>query len=535
MIRSIPARIAVTVGVLTLIILLLGAAAVWQIMSINRRVATVATNMLPSVVALNRVGQSAYASRAAVRRMLLDQQGDGSAAGFDDDAFRNAARQVDTALAEYGKLSSDAEEKRLFQAAVGTWQAFSTAVEPVLGAMREGRAAEARQQMRDVVDPAIDKTLEAINACIDYNVLLTQRESQAAAQAVRGSIAIVAGILSIALLSGLAIGYRLSRMARRTLRGVSDSLEQGASQTSLAATQLATAGRSLAEGCNEQAAAVTETSAALEEMTAMIRSTADNADKAKVFAGQAREAARTGADTMAEMNQAMLAIAASSTEVAKIVKDIDEIAFQTNILALNAAVEAARAGEAGAGFAVVADEVRSLAQRSAAAARETADKIDAAIGNSRRGSTSCSRVNDALDQIVRTVTAADGLVAEIATAAREQAQGIRQVGVAIGQMDQVTQSNSTSAEQSATAAEQLQAQAHVLQSTVLLLRGLAGSRSGSAVPAAPTIEPRSSRPTPRRPAAIPMPAATGAHGVPLSPAIERMGSTDPEDRHFTSY
>ena len=146
------------------------------------------------------------------------------------------------------------------------------------------------------------------------------------------------------------------------------------------------ASQTLASGASEQAASVEETSASLEEISSMIRSTADNAEKAKALAGEAHAVAQTGSRTMVEMTQAMAAIDTSSAEVAKIVKNIDEIAFQTNILALNAAVEAARAGEAGAGFAVVADEVRSLAQRSAAAAKETADKIEAAIASSRNGS-----------------------------------------------------------------------------------------------------------------------------------------------------
>jgi methyl-accepting chemotaxis protein len=535
--RSIPARIAATVGILMLIIVLLGAASMWRITSINRGVVTLASNLLPSVVALNRLAQATFSSRAAVRRMLLDQRADGTAVPYDDAGYRKAVGAAEAALAEYRPLLSDAEERQRFEAAMAAWQTYTQAAEAVLVRLREARVAEAQQVMREQADPAVDKVIEAFNACVEHNTRLAKQQGDAAAQTVRGSILLVVGMLTAAVLSGLAIGYRVIRMARHALGGVSQSLEQGAAQTSLAATQLASAGRSLAEGCNEQAAAVTETSAALEEMTAMIRSTADNADKAKSFAGQAREAARTGADTMAEMNQAMLAIAASSTEVAKIVKDIDEIAFQTNILALNAAVEAARAGEAGAGFAVVADEVRSLAQRSAAAARETADKIEAAIGNSRRGSTSCGRVGEALEQIVRTVTAADGLVAEIATAAREQAQGIRQVGVAMSQMDQVTQGNSASAEQSATAAEQLQAQAQSLQSAVVLLRGLAGS-SGQAVAASVSVTPavaRSMAAAPRRPVTIPMPGDGGGVRLPLSPALEPSGSTDSEDRHFTPY
>jgi hypothetical protein len=131
----------------------------------------------------------------------------------------------------------------------------------------------------------------------------------------------------------------------------------------------------------------------------MVRATADNAERAKDLATQARGVAEGGSGFMADMRTAMAAIDASSAEVAKIVKNIDEIAFQTNILALNAAVEAARAGDAGAGFAVVADEVRSLAQRSAAAARETADKIDADIANSRRGAECTAQMGQALQQI----------------------------------------------------------------------------------------------------------------------------------------
>jgi methyl-accepting chemotaxis protein len=212
-------------------------------------------------------------------------------------------------------------------------------------------------------------------------------------------------------------------------------------------------------------------------MSSLVRATAENAEKAKGMASEARSVAENGSKTMTAMTHAMAAIDASSAEVAKIVKNIDEIAFQTNILALNAAVEAARAGEAGAGFAVVADEVRSLAQRSAAAAKETADKIEVAIDNSRKGSQCTAKVEESLAQIAERVTSTDSLVAEIATAAREQAQGIEQINTAIAQLDKISQSNSASAEESASAAEELDAQAKTLKDQVVKLRQLVGGDS----------------------------------------------------------
>src|SRR4029077_7808191 len=136
------------------------------------------------------------------------------------------------------------------------------------------------------------------------------------------------------------------------------------------------------------------------------------------LASEARSMAQNGSRTMSEMTHAMAAIDESGAEVAKIVKNIDHIGVQHDILALNAAVEAARAGEAGAGFAVVAAEVRSLAQRSAAAAKETADKIEAAIVNSRKGSQCTAKVEESLTQIAEKVSFTDALIAEIATAAR---------------------------------------------------------------------------------------------------------------------
>ncbi len=174
---------------------------------------------------------------------------------------------------------------------------------------------------------------------------------------------------------------------------------------------------------------------------------------------------------------AMDDIKASSDGIAKIIKTIDELAFQTNILALNAAVEAARAGESGMGFAVVADEVRSLAQRCAQAAKETAGKIEDAVQKSAKGAEISAKVARSLEEIVTKARQVDEMAGEVAAASREQSQGIEQVNTAVSQMDKVTQSNAANAEESASAAEELNAQADALKDAVAELLQLVDGRA----------------------------------------------------------
>ena len=264
----------------------------------------------------------------------------------------------------------------------------------------------------------------------------------------------------------------------RPLENAITGLAQGADHIASASVQIATSSQKLAEGANQQAVSLEQSSASLEEMSSMTKRNAESAAEAKTIATQTRVAAETGQSDMAEMKAAVDAIETSSSEISKIIKTIDEIAFQTNILALNAAVEAARAGEAGAGFAVVADEVRSLAQRSAVAAKETADKIDDATARSAQGVEISGRVAAGLQQILAKAREVDQLVSEIATASNEQSEGIGQINMAISQMDKVTQSNAASAEETASAAEELNAQSEELRTTSQELAALVGAKTG---------------------------------------------------------
>lgn len=286
----------------------------------------------------------------------------------------------------------------------------------------------------------------------------------------------VAIIIIVTVLLIITLHLSLLHQAVRPISHVMGQLSNTSLDLDTTAARLASSSRHLSSGASDQAAAVEQTSVALDEISSMIRSTAENAAQAKELAAEARSVAKIGLASMSEMAAAMAEISVSSAQVAKIVKNIDEIAFQTNILALNAAVEAARAGAAGAGFAVVADEVRSLAQRSAGAARETANKIQAAIESSVRGAECSERVAESLRRITERVTSTDALVGQIAKAAQEQAQGIGQVNGAITQMEQVSQANATDAQDSAQAAGELSEQAESLKLLVNELRSLVGGK-----------------------------------------------------------
>lgn len=219
----------------------------------------------------------------------------------------------------------------------------------------------------------------------------------------------------------------------------------------------------LAEGSTEQAASIQETSSTLEESSSMVHQTTQNTKEAEIIARNTKEFANKGNSEMQTMLGAMEELKRSSAEISKIIKVIDEIAFQTNILSLNAAVEAARAGDAGKGFAVVAEEVRNLAQRSAQAAKDTASIIESNIDLSEKCLTITEQVSGSLAEINNESSKVSELLEEISTASQEQEIGISQINKAISQMEHVLQGNAATAQASALSAEQLTAYSETLK------------------------------------------------------------------------
>jgi methyl-accepting chemotaxis protein len=255
-----------------------------------------------------------------------------------------------------------------------------------------------------------------------------------------------------------------------SLNAMFSATRSASDQVSSGASQISDASQSLAEGSTEQAATVEELSASIEEVALKTKANAERAVNAANLSETIKQNAQKGSEQMSQMTEAVSEINKASQDISKVIKVIDDIAFQTNILALNAAVEAARAGEAGKGFAVVADEVRNLASKSAAAAKETGVLIENSMKKAELGSTIAAQTADSLSEIVSGINQSSDLIGEIATSSEEQSTSITQINDGITQVSEVVQKNSATAEECAASAEELNAQSAVLADNVSRFR-----------------------------------------------------------------
>ena len=441
-----------------------GLAAWTSLRNIETAADTVSNDSVPGLATSAEVMQDlARAHLLLIRHVLTTNVDEKHAEGAQ---LEEIGQAITAQIDKLDKLCGNQEERQLYEKMKQARLDYIRTRAPILQLSSAGKHEEALVELLGSGRAAYNAYDELAGK---FNALETKAATESAEsiqQGARRSKMVLGSILMIELISSILLAGLVVTGLNRVLRHVSSSLHDGANQVAAAAAQVSAASQSLAQGSGEQASSLEETSSSLEEMTSMTKRNGENAQKVNELGKQARQAADKGAKDMQAMSQAMQAIKVSSDDIGKIIKTIDEIAFQTNILALNAAVEAARAGEAGMGFAVVADEVRNLAQRSAQAAKETSAKIEGAIEKTSQGVDLSAKVSQTLNEIVTKAHQVDELASEVADASREQTQGITQINGAVGQMDKVTQSNAANAEESAAAAEELNAQADVMRQVV---------------------------------------------------------------------
>ena len=294
-------------------------------------------------------------------------------------------------------------------------------------------------------------------------------------------------------------------------------IDEGVKQVATGSNEVSNASQALSSGAQESAASLEEITASMNEISSQTKTNAESAGQARDLAHKASNAATQGQEAMKEMTTAMGLITQNSNEIQRVIKVIDDIAFQTNLLALNAAVEAARAGQHGKGFAVVAEEVRNLASRSAKAARETSELIAKSGHEIERGGEVASRTADVLNTIVDQIKQTTDLVAGIAVASSEQAQGVNQVTIGLQQIDSVTQQNTAAAEESASAASEMSSMAMTLQKQVDRFKLRSQAKKATAQPTTSYTAPKPAAPV-QKPVGTPVAHAPAAHKPVVRPA-----------------
>jgi methyl-accepting chemotaxis protein len=324
------------------------------------------------------------------------------------------------------------------------------------------------------VIPKLQRVSESAKKLVERETAELTRVRSDAATAEAMTLWLLAGLNLVGIGMGGGLFWLVHKL-KRSLRKTVTDLTEGSGQLASAAAQVSSASMTLSQAASEQAASLEETSASTEEIHSMTRRNAENANGAAQRTQEAYQTIREANKSLEQMVASMQQITESSGKISKIIKVIDEIAFQTNILALNAAVEAARAGEAGMGFAVVADEVRNLAQRSAAAAKDTAGLIEESIMRAEEGRNRMQEVARAITSITDSSQKVKTLVDEVREGSQQQENGIEQIARSVSQMEQVTQKVAANAEQGAAAGQQLTAQSQAVDMVVRTLQQLVGA------------------------------------------------------------
>jgi methyl-accepting chemotaxis protein len=437
--------------------------------------------------------------------------------------LQESAADVSKTFERLESLINNPKAKELMQRMTETRDAYRKEREVLLGMVREGKNTEAEQLLngglqaarntygaalhefltfqRDLMDSAGDQARDSLEStvwaveglsvsAVVLAVLAALLITRAIVRPLNEAVGIADHIAAGDLTQKIHVQGRdetaqllgaMSKM-QQALRDLVSNVRQNAEGVATASAQIAQGNQDLSSRTEQQASALEETSASMEEMGSTAQQNADNARAASQLAASASSVAVQGGEVVGQVVSTMREIQQSSQKISDIIGVIDGIAFQTNILALNAAVEAARAGEQGRGFAVVAGEVRTLAQRSAEAAKEIKQLINASVERVEQGTTLVDQAGSTMQEVVQSIQRVTDIVGEISSASQEQNAGVNQVSEAVSNMDQTTQQNAALVEESASAAASLRQQADQLVKAVSVFRVHGGEPSSTPAP-----------------------------------------------------
>ena len=507
---TIGTKLSLCFSAMLAISLLLGATALYFIMNLGGMLEDTASILLKKTTLVGSIQAAASdliatENQIILRNMVQDQ---GQVARLADE-YRQVSQGMQRDLSEIEPLLETAEGRQIISDLKRAQAECARNHEEMAQALASQRGDVALKIFGERVTPMVQNMKARAEDLVRISRRIgEQRGKEAHSAKVTSTVAVVVLLVLAALVGGAAI-YLVQRTTS-SLRKLAQQLARSAEQVTAAGGQISSASQALAQGASEQAASLEETSASTEEMSSMTRRNAENSNAAANVVSESAAKTEAASTALKKLVVAMDEINASSEKISKIIKVIDEIAFQTNILALNAAVEAARAGEAGLGFAVVADEVRNLAQRCAQAAKDTAGLIEDSIQKASEGVGRVKEVEAAISGVIADATKIKTLVDEVNLGSQEQARGIEQVAKAIVEMEKVTQKTAASAEESASAGEELNAQATQLMNLVGSLRELVGGEHEELT----VSRPQKRKPS-TAPGAITTPKKAAAAAIPL--------------------
>ncbi len=404
--------------------------------------------------------------------------------GLDQDEMKNIESLLEKYKQLYGQFQSmsvRSETEKTLRDEIGEKVSEAVALNNQIMELKMSHKNQVTMGLLETQgDIATQAAIKAVEENVQYCEDMNATEETAAKNEFRNSVVLLAVFSVIAIAFGIFITFFITHSITLSVTKIVNALNEGAQQVAAASNQLSASAQQLSQGSTEQAAAIEETSSTLQESASMMLQNTVNTKQAAQLSEQAKHSSNSGSAQMQKMIDSIQEIKKSSDQIAKIIKVIDDIAFQTNILALNAAIEAARAGEAGMGFSVVAEEVRNLAGRSAQAAKDTTNIIGNNIELSSNGVLVADKVREALGEIALQTKKVSELMEEVAAASQEQSQGIDQVNKAMAQVGTVTQQNAGNAEESASAAEELNAQADNMRRIVKELSELIKGQKATA-------------------------------------------------------